>query len=294
MDKVFISHATEDSALALKLDDWIRKKAFPGHITTFVSASLESLRAGTEWFPKIIEEIRETKIMFCLLGPTTRDRPWIHFEAGAAQLKGAEVIPVLHSGLSLDDISGPLSNRQVLRLAHPDFPRDFFEHIANICSLGGVPEISFKKFSREVEAAARQVRGPREVVSLWNEALRQGKLDLAKELMSETVTEEFIKARYGSLEELSNVYKKASVHFQVHEAVHVDTHAAMVVYYVIYLTEDYCVRRYEDVVLLEGGKWKFAPQYVVATQLRPSQSGLTQKAGPTSGSTGTRKKARAR
>lgn len=284
MDKVFISHATEDAALALKLNDWIRKKAFPGHITTFVSASLESLRAGTERFPKIIEEIRETKIMFCLLGPTTRDRPWIHFEAGAAQLKGAEVIPVLHSGLSLDDISGPLSNRQVLRLAHPDFPQDFFNHISIICSLGGVAGINFKKFAREVEAAARQVRGPREVVSLWNEALREGKLDLAKKLLSETtLKEDFIKTRYGSLEELSNNYKKASAYFQVQEAVHVDTHAAVVVYYVIYRSKDYFVRRYQDVVLLEDGEWKFAPQY---TQLRPSQSSSTPKAGLTSGSTG--------
>lgn len=288
MDKVFISHATEDSALALKLDDWIRNNAFPGHITTFVSASLESLPAGAEWSTKILEEIRETKIMFCLLGPTTRDRPWIHFEAGAARINGATVVPVLHSGLSPDDISGPLLHRQALRMANPDFPQDFFECISN----GGVPEINFKKFAREVEAAARQVRGPREVVSLWNEALREGKLDLAKKLLSETtLKEDFIKARYGSLEELSNNYKKASVYFQVQEAVHVDIHAAVVVYYVIYRSKDYFVRRYQDVVLLEGGEWKIAPQY---TQLRPSQSSSTRKAGPTSGSTGTRKKARAR
>lgn len=291
MDKVFISHATEDSALALKLDDWIRNKAFPGHITTFVSASLESLPAGTEWAPKIIEEIRETKIMFCLLGPTTRDRPWIHFEAGAARINGATVVPVLHSGLSPDDISGPLRLRQVLRMAHPDFPQDFFRCI----SKGGVPAINFKKFAKEVEVAARQVRGPREVMSLWDEALREGKLNLAKELLSESDwTADFIKTEYGSLEELSKKYKESSTHALVHEAVHVDTHAAVVVYYKIYQSKDSFVRQYHDVVLLEDGKWKYAPQYVVRTQLRPSLSSSTHKPGPTSDSTGTREKARAR
>lgn len=192
-----------------------------------------------------------------------------------------------------DDISGPLCHINALRLAHPDFPRNFLERISKVCRLGKVPEIDFTEFAREVEAAARQVRGPREVVSLWNEALWEGKLDLAKELLSKTVTEEFIKERYGSLKELSNNYKKASVYFQVHEAVHFDTHAAIVAYYVCSLKEDYFVTRYEDVVLFEGGKWKFAPQYVVRTQLRPSQSSSTRKAGPTSGSTGRGKKARA-
>ncbi|MCI0562675.1 MAG: toll/interleukin-1 receptor domain-containing protein [Nitrososphaera sp.] len=285
MKKVFISHAAEDSLLAETLQRWIDKEAFPSRCTTFVSSSRESISIGEEWFNKIKKGLKEAQILFCLLGPTTKDRPWLHFEAGAAWLEGKGVVAVLHSGLSHNDVSGPLSQLQYLRLADKNladtkFPTDFFEGISKACGLP-VPTIDLKQFAEEVEAAARQMRGPREVVSLWNKSLYEGELDLAAELLSKDANDEFIEAHYVSLEELSNNYKKAKPYHQVYEAIHFGTDAAIVVYYVVGLKEDYFVTRYEDVVLLEGEKWKFAPQYVVKTQLRPPPHSSTRKTGPT-------------
>ncbi len=52
MQKVFISHISEDAPLANVLKKWI-DTTFTGHSETFVSSDIESLPAGTEWMKKV-------------------------------------------------------------------------------------------------------------------------------------------------------------------------------------------------------------------------------------------------
>lgn len=44
-----------------------------------------------------------------LCSPESVARPWIQFEAGAAQIRGIPIIPICHSGLTPAQLPVPLS-----------------------------------------------------------------------------------------------------------------------------------------------------------------------------------------
>lgn len=263
---VFISYAHEELPLAEMLKHWIKKIWQACEV--FISASHESISGGEDWRKKLQQEIPRANVFFSLVGPSTQERPWIHFEAGAAWAHDVEVVPILHSGL--EAVPTTMTKGQALRVSDPTFPEAFFNTIDRKCGFGGVPRIS-KDFSKQLQKAAEQIRGPREVVSLWNEALRQKNVAKARELTSRDTSDDFIKQRYGGWEQLMERYQSVSLRRYIHEATYGENYdAARVVYYVVYDDPpSYTIRRYEDVVLLEDEKWKVAPQWVVTTQLRP-------------------------
>ncbi|MGH8537599.1 MAG: hypothetical protein ACREXM_14320 [Gammaproteobacteria bacterium] len=164
-----------------------------------------------------------------------------------------------------------MAQGQALFMSRPDFPDQFLEAVYLHCGFeGGIPIIE-TNFSEQIKEATERIRGPREVVSLWNQALHNGDIAKARGLTSKDTKDDFIEQKYGGWEKLVERYQSGAFYRYIYEETYGDKHdTARVVYHAVY--EDppsYTIRRFEDVIILEKGEWKIAPQWVVTTQLRP-------------------------
>jgi len=98
---VFISHDTRDAELAEAFSNLL-KKVSAGVLKSFRSSDkkgTQGIEFGTEWYPKIIDNIKEASDVVCLLTKHSVDRPWILFEAGMA--KGKLDTPILGVALGI-------------------------------------------------------------------------------------------------------------------------------------------------------------------------------------------------
>ena len=83
--KVFISHISEEAALASVLKSWI-ESAFLGQVECFVSSN--DMTSGELWFSRLGEELTDAMVMLVLCSKNSVSMPWINFEAGQATSKG--------------------------------------------------------------------------------------------------------------------------------------------------------------------------------------------------------------
>jgi TIR domain len=115
MLKIFISHASADTDIAVALQGWI-DTTFLGGVSVFVSSDGRSISPGDDWRGKIKEALREADIALVICTESSLARPWLSFEAGAAWMRGAKVVPLYYHGLSVESLPLPLSSRQALDL----------------------------------------------------------------------------------------------------------------------------------------------------------------------------------
>lgn len=290
--KFFISHAAEEAPVAEQLRT-CAQDSFGGRCEGFVSTVYESLPPGKEWLTEIKAVLHESMLFFCLVGPRSKNRPWLYFESGAAWLKGIPVVPLVHSGLEPEDLGLPLDSRQALRVQTDRFLENFHRCIADTLKLGAVPRnLKWDEMRSNIDAAFDEVRGPREVVWLWNQALTAGDVGMAERLTSVSA-HDFINATWGSLQALSTKYKAGSGFKSVFEGerIDVDADAAFVDYRTYYRNESSSVMRWSDLVIRESGEWKVAPQFAVWEDMTPESRLCKPKARPTRRSTRTRQKA---
>lgn len=260
--KIFISHISEERVLARLFERWIQD-VFPSKCAIFVSSAPDSIPPGSVWFEKIASALRKATVTVSLLSPRSMKRPWITFEAATGWMKEIPVIEVLHSGLRVSDVEMPLSMFQMLELHQDQFPNIFFSTIAEHARLGRAPaRIDYNAFRNEVAEAISEIVGPEEVVRIWNQALRDRQPELARKYTSKT-SDEFIRQRWGSLDKLSEKYQKSNFGTELVESVIVGPDTAKVSYTTVYRDESYSVKTWEDILFLEDGIWKLAPQYVV-------------------------------
>jgi hypothetical protein len=78
--QVFISHVTEDAAVAARLKRKMTED-FLGQLTVFLSSDNESIAAGEEWLSSVSEALRNSSIFVVLCSPIAIARPWVNFEA---------------------------------------------------------------------------------------------------------------------------------------------------------------------------------------------------------------------
>ena len=156
MQKVFISHISEDAPLANVLKKWI-DTTFTGHSETFVSSDIESLPAGTEWMKKVDQALADSSIFIVLCSPAALKRPWVSFETGCGWIKQVPVVPICYSGIKISSLPLPFSRFQALEIESEEFISDFLKSIAKHLQVSKVPKIDQVSLRGEIEKAIEEI-----------------------------------------------------------------------------------------------------------------------------------------
>ncbi|HEA67767.1 MAG TPA: TIR domain-containing protein [Desulfobacterales bacterium] len=154
--KIFISHITEESALALVLKDWI-ESTFVDQCEVFVSSDLRDIPAGSKWLEEIDQALEGSVVMLLLCSPASISRPWVNFEAGCGWIKRIPIIPICHSGQRENSLPVPISVFQALELESDNFVPDLFNSFAQHLKIVKVPRIDQTEMRRELDGAVRSI-----------------------------------------------------------------------------------------------------------------------------------------
>jgi hypothetical protein len=153
--KIFISHVSDEADIAILLKAALTRD-FLDFVEVFVSSDTESIAAGEEWLVSIKRWLEKSDLLIVLCSPTSIDRPWINFEAGAAWMRGIPLVPLCHAGLMLSDLRMPLSLRQGAEIERPDGLKRLYGLIATV--LGGrVPDKPFDELVHEIARSASTI-----------------------------------------------------------------------------------------------------------------------------------------
>jgi hypothetical protein len=115
---IFISFTNRDQVAARAMSRFLGQLAplFGENVDTFHSSDRNVIFAGDDWMKRVFDELQPTKILISMLSPKSVKKPWINFEAGAAWLRGAKVIPVCFGGLTVGKLPKPYSNLQAVEI----------------------------------------------------------------------------------------------------------------------------------------------------------------------------------
>lgn len=144
---IFISHISEEGALAAFLKDRIRRD-FLGIIEVFVSSDNRSIAAGADWLASLRDALERAQLLVALCSGASIKRPWVNFEIGAAWLKELPIVPLCHSGLEPKQLEVPLS---LLQGGAIDKAESHFALYGRLAALSGleVPQVDFQRMARE-------------------------------------------------------------------------------------------------------------------------------------------------
>ncbi len=93
MADVFISFIHEEEEIANSVKGFITD-VLGSEVGAFMAADTWQVYAGERWLERIVTELKKAKVMVLMLSPESVQRPWVNFEAGAAWINDAVVIPV--------------------------------------------------------------------------------------------------------------------------------------------------------------------------------------------------------
>jgi hypothetical protein len=115
MAQVFMSFIHEEEKYASALQ-FLIMRILGGEGIPFMSSDKFHIYAGERWIEQIMKELAGTKVVLLMLSPTSVQRPWVNFEAGAAWTRAIIIIPVCFRGLKKDDLPKPYSSLQAVDL----------------------------------------------------------------------------------------------------------------------------------------------------------------------------------
>lgn len=115
---VFVSHIAEEAEIAIELKKLI-EQSFLNGVEVFVSSDENSNGVGEEWLDKIRRNLSDAIFAIIICSPTSINRPWINFEAGAAWIKNIKIAPLCHSGLVPKSLPIPLTTFNGVLLDNP-------------------------------------------------------------------------------------------------------------------------------------------------------------------------------
>jgi TIR domain len=157
MADVFISFADYDRTVALALKRVIEVNI--KECKVFVTADSWQVTAGERWLDRIETELRSAKIVVVILSGRSLNRPWVNFEAGAAWLNRARLIPACIGGLASRDLPKPYSDFQAVHLERDGdvnlLIRSVSEGLGN--DLPPMPVSAFDASLKELHDALRSV-----------------------------------------------------------------------------------------------------------------------------------------
>lgn len=150
---IFVSHTSTEAAFAICLKECI-EKTFPHHVQGFVTSDPRDLRAGKLWLKEIETNLGNAAGIIVVCSPSSITRPWIHFEAGCAWIRGVPIIPICHAGFTRGQLEQPIATFQGLNLEDKDFAKQLLESIAELLGLEDVPEVHFSRMEKRLRAAS--------------------------------------------------------------------------------------------------------------------------------------------
>jgi hypothetical protein len=146
---LFLSHISCEANLADIVEDHVTRD-FIGLVSVFVSTQA-SIVVGSKWLDELTIALNEANLHVVLSSPTSVERKWINFEAGAAHVRGLPIIPLCHSGLTAAQLPVPLSMYEGLMLSTESGFARLYRAIAD--ALGSqLPAVDFAAYAREVSA----------------------------------------------------------------------------------------------------------------------------------------------
>lgn len=133
MDKktIFLSHISEEGKLGTILKNRLEED-FLNLIDVFVSSDSRSIPPGDTWLRSVDDKLSQAAALIVLASPTSVNRPWITFEAGAGWAKKVPVMIVCHSGMAPGGLPLPLSQLQAFLLTDEERLKAMYEVIARV------------------------------------------------------------------------------------------------------------------------------------------------------------------
>jgi hypothetical protein len=156
MSNIFISHIAEEKALALIIKKWV-ETSFLGQYDVFVSSDIRDLPAGKKWLSEIDKALHDSIVFLVLCSSKSISRPWVNFESGCAFMRGVDVIPLCHSGVTKGNLPSPLSIFQALEIDSPSFVMDFLSSLAKCLNISTIPIIDQKEMVKEITKAISEI-----------------------------------------------------------------------------------------------------------------------------------------
>ncbi|MGC1687375.1 MAG: toll/interleukin-1 receptor domain-containing protein [Candidatus Acidiferrales bacterium] len=119
MAAIFISYIHEEKTVAVCVQRFLRA-ILGSSAEPFMSADTWQVYAGERWLDRIVEELKNAKVVLLMLSPESVKRPWVNFEAGAAWVRDIIIIPVCFGGLKKGELPKPYSSLQAVDLMDED------------------------------------------------------------------------------------------------------------------------------------------------------------------------------
>ncbi len=131
MSRVFISHASADLAVAEHVHAYLSGR---GEQVFLDRSPRDGLMAGEEWEKRLLAELRAADAVVCVVSPRYAASKWCEWEALAAKVLGAQILPL---SIEPGAVYAPLS-----ALQHEDYAADAdrsLEAIAGRLGYSGAP-----------------------------------------------------------------------------------------------------------------------------------------------------------
>ncbi len=138
--RAFVSHITEESAIATCLKDWIESTLL-GQCDVFVSSDSAALPAGVKWLQEIDAALSSANVLFVICSAKSLPRPWVNFETGCAWARKIPIVPLCHSGVTKSTLPRPIADFQAIDLVDERFPQLFFESLQAHFKLTRMPRV---------------------------------------------------------------------------------------------------------------------------------------------------------
>jgi len=115
MADIFISFIHEEEDYAQAVQKFITR-ILGTDAKPFLSSDKLQIYAGEKWIDRIMDELKDAKVVLLILSGQSVKRPWVNFEAGAAWTRDIAIIPICVARFKKDDLPKPYSSLQAVEL----------------------------------------------------------------------------------------------------------------------------------------------------------------------------------
>lgn len=131
MHEVFISLSRNEQRLGEVIQRWVKRTFAKHQITAFLFCDPKDGNEHAEWLANLRRALNDAELVISLISPTSRTRPWINIELGAAWIKDLRVVSICHSGQSYRELHAPLAQFVALDTADPNFELHLRENVSS-------------------------------------------------------------------------------------------------------------------------------------------------------------------